>query len=62
VFAPCDLALQIAAHHAMELETRPTTKQMAIIAQRWQPWRAVAALVLWAYYAEMKKGSAALPA
>jgi DNA-3-methyladenine glycosylase II len=62
VFAPGDLALQIAAQHVMELETRPTTKEMAAIAERWQPWRAVAALVLWAYYAEMKKSGTALPA
>jgi DNA-3-methyladenine glycosylase II len=62
VFAAGDLALQIAAHHAMALEARPTTQQMATIAERWQPWRAVAALVLWAYYAEMKKGAAVLPA
>jgi DNA-3-methyladenine glycosylase II len=55
VFAPGDLALQIAAQDVMELATRPTTKEMSNIAERWQPWRAVAALILWAYYAEMKK-------
>jgi DNA-3-methyladenine glycosylase II len=61
VFAPGDLALQIAAQDVLELPTRPTTKEMATIAERWQPWRAVAALILWAYYAEMKKRGPALP-
>jgi DNA-3-methyladenine glycosylase II len=62
VFAPGDLALQIAAHDLMNLAARPTTKEMAVIAERWQPWRAVAALALWAYYAELKNSGTALPA
>ena len=62
IFASGDLALQIAAQALMGLEARPTTKEMAVIAERWQPWRAVAALVLWAYYAELKKQATALPA
>jgi DNA-3-methyladenine glycosylase II len=62
VFAAGDLALQIATQDVMGLGARPTTKEMAIIAERWQPWRSVAALVLWAYYAEMKKSGTALPA
>jgi DNA-3-methyladenine glycosylase II len=55
IFAPADLALQEGAKLAMGLETRPTTKQMAEIATRWQPWRAVAARMLWAYYGHIKK-------
>jgi DNA-3-methyladenine glycosylase II len=62
VFAAGDLALQIAAQDVMGLAARPTSKEMAAIAERWRPWRAVAALVLWAYYAEMKKQGTALPA
>jgi DNA-3-methyladenine glycosylase II len=62
VFAPGDLALQIAAQDVMGLPARPTAKEMATIAERWQPWRAIAALVLWAYYAEMKANGTALPA
>lgn len=57
IFAPADLALQEGAKLAMGLETRPTTKQMAEIATRWQPWRAVAARMLWAYYGHVKKRS-----
>jgi DNA-3-methyladenine glycosylase II len=55
VFAPGDLALQEGAKLAMNLETRPTAKEVAVIAERWSPWRAVAARMLWAYYSHVKK-------
>jgi DNA-3-methyladenine glycosylase II len=55
IFAPADLALQEGAKLAMGLEARPTTKQMAEIATRWAPWRAVAARMLWAYYGHIKR-------
>lgn len=55
IFAPADIALQEGAKLAMGLEARPTTKEMAEIAARWQPWRAVAARMLWAYYAHARK-------
>ena len=55
IFAPADLALQEGAKLAMGLETRPTAKQMAEIATRWAPWRAVAARMLWAYYGHLKR-------
>lgn len=45
-----DLALQIAAHEALELEARPDVKGMVALGERWQPWRGVAARLLWAYY------------
>lgn len=55
IFAPADLALQEGAKLAMNLETRPSTKQMAEIATRWAPWRAVAARALWAWYGHVKR-------
>lgn len=55
IFAPADLALQEAAKRAMGLDLRPSARQMADIAMRWQPWRAVAARMLWAYYAHVKR-------
>ena len=55
IFAPADIALQEGAKLAMGLEARPGTKQMAEIAARWQPWRAVAARMRWAYYGHIKK-------
>ena len=62
VFASGDLALQIAAQMLMELEERPTARQMAELALRWSPYRTVAAGLLWAYYAEAKRLGTALPA
>lgn len=54
VFAPGDLALQEALKTGFGLETRPDAKTLAAIAESWSPWRAVAARLLWAYYARMK--------
>ena len=49
-FAPGDLALQEAVRLAFRLEERPTDRETGLIAERWRPWRAVAARILWAYY------------
>lgn len=46
-----DLALQIAAQDAFVLNQRPDQKTMIALAETWRPWRAVAARLLWAYYA-----------
>lgn len=53
-FAPEDLALQEAARHAFGHVTRPNARELEKISARWQPWRAVAARVLWANYARLK--------
>src|SRR5271167_1932167 len=45
-----DLALQEAVRLAFKLPTRPTAKEMSALAERWRPWRAVAARILWSYY------------
>jgi DNA-3-methyladenine glycosylase II len=49
-----DLALQEAARLAFGLRRRPTTKEMAPLAELWRPWRAIAARVLWTYYRTVK--------
>lgn len=54
VFAHNDLALQEGAKLLLKLEERPSLKQMQVIATAWRPWRAVAARLLWAYYAHCK--------
>ncbi|SFI22708.1 DNA-3-methyladenine glycosylase family protein [Jannaschia pohangensis] len=54
VFAPNDLALQEGARLLLDLRERPKEKAMRAIAEDWSPWRAVAARLLWAYYAEAK--------
>jgi DNA-3-methyladenine glycosylase II len=53
-----DLALQEAARLAFRLRRRPEQKQMIRLAERWRPWRGVAAHVLWNYYRAVKKRDA----
>lgn len=50
VFAPGDLALQEAARVLFGLETRPSEKNLRVMALDWSPWQGVAARALWAYY------------
>nr|WP_269145039.1 DNA-3-methyladenine glycosylase 2 family protein [Pseudosulfitobacter pseudonitzschiae] len=50
VFAPGDLALQEAARVLYDLPARPTPKELRTMAERWTPWRSVAARCLFAYY------------
>jgi DNA-3-methyladenine glycosylase II len=60
-WAPGDLALQIAMQRAMALSQRPDKDEMMELAERWRPWRAVAARMRWAYYAALKAKSTATP-
>lgn len=53
-FASGDLALQIAAQQAFELQTRPDPLDLTELAERWRPWRGVAAHLLWAFYAHRR--------
>jgi DNA-3-methyladenine glycosylase II len=58
-FPSGDLAVQEAARLAYRLEARPGPKELTALAERWRPWRGVAAKVLWAYYriAKSREGS-----
>lgn len=60
-FAPGDLALQIAAQSLLDLDERPDPKALSDIAERWRPWRGVAARMLWAYYAAVKRANSGAP-
>ena len=60
-WAPGDLALQVAAQWAFDLKERPDHERMLAIAERWRPWRSVAARLLWAYYAVMKEQRSTMP-
>ena len=60
-FASGDLALQVAAQMAMDLDERPTAKELLEIAERWRPWRGVAARMLWAYYKIAKEARSGAP-
>jgi DNA-3-methyladenine glycosylase II len=53
-----DLALQEAARLALGLRSWPDAKRMEKIGERWRPWRAAAARLLWAYYGARPKGGA----
>ncbi len=54
VFAPNDLALQIAAQHVFGLPDRPKEKELRLLSEDWSPWRSVAARALFAYYRVIK--------
>ena len=49
-----DLALQEAMRMVFGLAQRPDSRHMAALAKDWQPYRAVAARLLWAYYKVVK--------
>lgn len=53
-FPSGDLAVQEAARLAYGLERRPDAKALTALAERWRPWRGVAAKVLWAHYRAVK--------
>ena len=56
-FPAGDLALQEAAKLALALKSRPDAARLERIAERWRPWRGVAARMLWAYYRAVKTRS-----
>lgn len=60
-FAVGDLALQVAAQHAFGLDERPGPAALAALAERWRPWRGVAARLLWAYYPTVRNGRDGAP-
>lgn len=50
VFAPGDLALQVATQELYGLGERPKDKELRAMSLEWSPWRSVAARLLFAYY------------
>lgn len=60
-FAAGDLALQVAAQLALGLDARPGPADLSTIAERWRPWRGVAARMLWAYYKVAKEARSGMP-
>jgi DNA-3-methyladenine glycosylase II len=53
-FPAGDVALQEAARLALGLKKRPDVRALERIAERWRPYRGVAARMLWAYYRAAK--------
>jgi DNA-3-methyladenine glycosylase II len=60
-WAPSDLALKVAVQLALGLSERPAAGELLRIAERWRPWRGVAARLLWAYYAAVRAKASAVP-
>ncbi|MBU0754471.1 MAG: DNA-3-methyladenine glycosylase 2 family protein [Planctomycetes bacterium] len=52
-----DLALEVALQSLRGLENRPKPEQLVNESKKWQPWRAVAARLLWHYYLSAGKRS-----
>ena len=52
-----DLALQVGGAEALDLGKRPNASELEQIAERWRPWRGVAARLIWANYA-LRRGAA----
>jgi DNA-3-methyladenine glycosylase II len=50
-----DLALQEAIRTVLRMKSRPSAKEMAVIAEAWRPYRGAAAHLFWAYYRVAKK-------
>lgn len=49
-----DLALASAIQDIKQLEARPTRDEQLVFAEQWQPWRAVAARMLWMHYLDAR--------
>lgn len=50
-----DLALHLAWKKLKNLDRAPTSEEFQIIAEKWKPYRAVAARLLWHFYLESRK-------
>jgi DNA-3-methyladenine glycosylase II len=50
VFPSGDLALAASAAHLLGLPARPRPRELAETAQRWRPWRSLAARLLWHHW------------
>ena len=60
IFPAGDLALQEAAKHLLDLENRPSEKEMRKIAESWVPYRSVCAIILWHFYRNLKSRESTL--
>ena len=60
IFPAGDLALQEAAKNLLNLENRPSEKEMRKIAESWVPYRSVCAIILWHFYRNFKSRESTL--
>ena len=50
IFPAGDLALQVGVQEALRMRKRPDDRTLRKIAEKWSPWRGIAARLFWAYY------------
>ena len=50
IFPAGDLALQVGVQQGLRMRSRPDEKKLRKIAEKWTPWRGIAARLFWAYY------------
>lgn len=50
-----DVALKVALQHLKKLDARPSVEEMDLYAEKWRPYRTLAARILWRYYADVVK-------
>lgn len=56
-----DLALQVAVARSLDLGERLTQKDLAELARKWTPLRAIAARLFWAWYKAERQGRDVIP-
>ena len=61
IFPAGDLALREAVGRALGKDERPGEKEIRTIAQKWSPYRGIAARLFWSYYKVIREGKGALP-
>ena len=54
VLAVDDLAIKVGAMDLLQLEARPTPKQLKLLTEDWSPYRSAASLLLLSYYGWLK--------
>lgn len=54
VLAVDDLAIKVGAMDLLQLEARPTPKQLKLLTEPWSPYRSAASLLLWSHYGWLK--------
>ena len=54
IFPSKDLAVATAIKEIKKLAVRPSQKELELIAKAWQPYRAIATMILWHYYLNRK--------
>src|ERR1700722_18648436 len=62
LFPAGELALQEGFRLAARAKSRPSEKELYVRAERWRPYRGIAANLLWSYYSAVKSGTIQVPA